>query len=122
VATLHYFLGLGLDEVAGSIGIPQQVAEAELDRATGSFRFALGMDDAPELEAVEMDAPEAVEMDEPEALPDDELADESEAFEEDVADEPEALADVEAADEPDDDELADEPEAEATDDVESHEG
>jgi DNA-directed RNA polymerase specialized sigma24 family protein len=42
VATLHYFLGLELEDVAKSIGIPTPVAEAELERATASFRFTLG--------------------------------------------------------------------------------
>ena len=32
-----------LDEIAESIGIPTPVAEAELERASASFRFALGM-------------------------------------------------------------------------------
>jgi DNA-directed RNA polymerase specialized sigma24 family protein len=52
VATLHYFLGLSLDGVAQSIGIPTAVAEAELERAAVSFRFALGMAD-PEDPAVD---------------------------------------------------------------------
>jgi DNA-directed RNA polymerase specialized sigma24 family protein len=43
VATLHHYLGLPLDVVARSIGIPTPVAEAELERAAVSFRFALGM-------------------------------------------------------------------------------
>ncbi len=43
VATLHFFLGLQLTEIAESIGIPTPVADAELERASASFRFALGM-------------------------------------------------------------------------------
>jgi DNA-directed RNA polymerase specialized sigma24 family protein len=74
VATLHYFLGLSLDGVAQSIGIPTPVAEAELERASVSFRFALGMagSEEPGLEQsgveeidADPDAPRDARSDEP---------------------------------------------------------
>jgi DNA-directed RNA polymerase specialized sigma24 family protein len=58
VATLHYYLGLPLDVVAQSIGIPTPVAEAQLERATNSFRFALGIEttEEPVVDEVQADA------------------------------------------------------------------
>ena len=63
VATLHYFLELPLDAVAKSIGIPTPVAEAELERAAVSFRFALGAAE-PDEPAVDEADPDGLAVDE----------------------------------------------------------
>jgi hypothetical protein len=45
VATLHYFLDLETGDIATSVGIDDEVAQTELDRATEAFRFALDGDE-----------------------------------------------------------------------------
>jgi hypothetical protein len=50
VATLHFFLDLPMDDIAASVGADDEVVQAELDRATEAFEFALDGDGSDEVE------------------------------------------------------------------------
>ena len=52
-ATLHWFLGLDAEVIAACMGISSDTVRTELDRAEGSFRYALRIDAGAEGAAAE---------------------------------------------------------------------
>jgi RNA polymerase sigma-70 factor (ECF subfamily) len=57
IVVLHYFVGLPLPEVAGTLGIPIGTVKSRLHRALGDMRLAMATDEVTAAASVPMSAP-----------------------------------------------------------------